>query len=708
MKPGFTKTVLRVWAVVLIAALMITTLPGCGCGGGSAVVKDGVIVLQHARVDFGDNQVPVTSRSAMNVVRLKRGQEPAGLISPLFELTLDLICDYPVKVSFDLSKVKTAKGEEEGTEVVLGVGSEVTQDDGTVETSYVYVPAKVEDGVASATFVPTDFITEPEGEAEKEAAGETKPTRRRLTWGFFRQASYLSDGGHFIVYFPSRAQGFQLDPEERRTFLADLESTYDEYLSKGYAYDKRQEWPMAVYIQNLEQSGYYSYRRGGADGQIHLSRDLFQDGYRADLLLPLVAREFFHFVQCNYVEPGSALTWFNKATAAYFEGQKAGAQPGVTEQHADKLFSGVYPEKDDAFDGYARVPLIAYLAQKRGEDFILNAYTRAGEGAGWSEALNSSAGAPAAWAGDFYEALVRGEMGSFTPGALYASLAEGKGGQGEIGSRLSLEIPSAAEIEASAAGGEDPLFGSATVSVGSCGARLVAITVDQKSVAQLPEGADPAVSAPGADLRVLAISGSSVEVLTGAGGSVTLKDFKTRSVDTTFLALVTGLHESGQTDYTVTVGLPASPTFDEVVGVYPESSLLFAKIDISDEAVARAESGDESGCDPQVLSMLKGMEGRKDSIKMVVEKSGGNDGVLLLQFKSGDIDDMTYYFTFADGVLLIDQKLEEEGQYATGSLEASYGEENDVILDGDLNIADFHGEVNIVLHLNGSKTLGGQ
>lgn len=704
MKLAFPRTAIRVWAIVLIVAMMITALPGCGCGGSSAVVKDGVIVLQHARVDFGDNEVPATSKSAMNVVRLKKGQEPAGLISPLFELTLDLVCRQPVTVSFELSKVKTPDEAAEGTEVVLGVGTEVTQDDGTVETSFTYVPAKVENGVASATFVPTDYI----GEPEEEAVDEAKPSRRRLNWGFFRQASYLSEGGHFIVYLPGKAKEFHLGSEERNAFLSDLEDIYEEYLDKGYAYDRRQEWPMAVYIQTLGQDGYYSYRRGGADGQIHLNRELFQDGYRSDLVLPLVAREFFHFVQLNYVDPGSGLPWFDKATAVYFEGQKAGAEPGMVDQHADRLFTGVFPEIGDAFDGYARVPLITYLAHQQGEAFILNTYSLVREGAGWGEALNASAGAPATWAGDFYEALVRGEMGSFSPQMLYTSLADGKGCGGEIGTKLGLEIPAAEEIEAVVAKGEDPLFGSTTVRTGPYGAQLVALTVDQKNVAQLSEGSDPAVSVPGADLRIFVISSGAVEVFTGAGGSVTLKDFKTRSDDSTFLALVTGLHESGQADYTVTVGLPAKPTFDEVVGVYPDGSLLFAKIDISDEAIARAESGDESGCDPQVLSMLKGMEGRKDSIEMVVEKIDQNDGVLQIIFKSGDIDKMTYSFTFVDGILLIDQSLEEEGQYATGSLDTSYGGENEVVLDGDLNISDVHGEVNIVLHLNGSKPLGSQ
>ena len=180
--------------------------------------------------------------------------------------------------------------------------------------------------------------------------------------------------------------------------------------------------------------------------------------------------------------------------------------------------------------------------------------------------------------------------------------------------------------------GEEPVFGSTTVSVGSFGAKLAAITIDDKNLSQLPEGSDPAVSVPDADIRVFAIHGSSANVFTGGGGAVTLNDFKKLSEDgTVFLVLVTGLHDSGKKDYTVTVGLPTAPTLDELVGDYPGSNMLVRNVYIADEIMAEAQSGGDggdSGCDAQTLAMLKGMEGQEMPIKLVIKKTGDNSGSL--------------------------------------------------------------------------------
>lgn|GEM_PF-2494304 len=445
-------------------------------------------------------------------------------------------------------------------------------------TLYSYIPVEVADGVATSTFIPSQYLGEP---AVRGASGSAKASRERLTCGLFRLATSFEEGGHFVVYFPKQARKNFLNAGERHALLSDLEAVYDEYLNKGYAYKKREEWPMEVYIQSLEKPGYYFYRWNGADGQIYLNRDLFKDGYKANKIKPLLAHEFFHFVQLNYVESGSDLLWFDEATATYFEGQKAGDYPSIVREHEELVFSGVL--ENDAVNGYARMPLIKFLSQKRGEKFILNAYTIAGGGAGWEEALLSSAGPPSVWAGDFYEALIRGEVSHFSAYMLHNALvgkkgfSEEEGKKGKSGTKLELTIPKAEEIDAMVAKGEEPVFGSATVSVGSFGAQLVAITVDEKNLSRLPEGIDPSVSVSGGDFRVFVIRGGSVvEVLSG-GGAVTLKDFKKLSNDfsekernkTLFLVLVIGLHKSGKQDYTVKVGLPAYPTLDELVGEYP-------------------------------------------------------------------------------------------------------------------------------------------
>lgn len=716
MKQVFLRT--TIWIIVITLAIMTFALSGCSSGGASAGVKDGIIELKQAKLDFGDNQVPGSSKSSLTVVKLKQGEEPAGLASTLFELYLDVTCDLPVTISIPFAGDDGPEDEEAA--VMLGLGNEVILDDGTVDTLYSYIPAEVVDGVATSTFIPSQYLGEL---AVRGASGSAKASRERLTWGLFRLATSFEEGGHFVVYFPKQARRYLLDFKERHALLSDLEAVYDEYLSKGYAYEKRKEWPMEVYIQSLKQDGYYFYRWDGAAGQIYLNRALFQDGYSADAVKPLLAHEFFHFVQLNYVDRGSDLLWFDEATATYCEEQKAGNYPYIVKQHEELVFSGVFPLENDAVNGYARMPLIKFLSQKRGEDFILNAYTIAGGGAGWEDALLSSAGPPSVWAGDFYEALIKGgEVSHFSPYALHKTLVgdkkwtEKKGNKGKIGTKLELTIPTAEEIDAMVAKGEEPVFGSATVSVGSFGAQLVAITVDEKNLSRLPEGTDPSVSVPGADFRVFAIRGSSVEVLTGGGGAVTLNDFKKLSDDfseherdkTLFLVLVTGLHNSGKQDYTVKVGLPAYPTIDELVGQYPNSSMLMAKVYIADEVMAKAQSGSDggsSGCDAQTLAMLKGMEGREMPVKLVIKKTGENSGSLAMlnEESKKDVGDEVFPFTYAGGRLVFDHEV--DGEHLTGSLTAAYGKNKDVTVDGDLNISASDGQVSIDVRFNGSKPL---
>ena len=88
MKQVFLRT--TIWIIVITLAIMTFALSGCSSGGASAGVKDGIIELKQAKLDFGDNQVPGSSKSSLTVVKLKQGEEPAGLASTLFELYLDV------------------------------------------------------------------------------------------------------------------------------------------------------------------------------------------------------------------------------------------------------------------------------------------------------------------------------------------------------------------------------------------------------------------------------------------------------------------------------------------------------------------------------------------------------------------------------------------------------------------------------------------
>ena len=223
MKQVFLRK--TIWIIVITLALMTFILSGCSSGGASAGVKDGIIELEQAKLDFGDNQVTDSSQSSLTVIKLKKWEEPDGLASTLFELNLDVTCDLPVTISIPLADAEVPEDESS----VLGLGSEVIL---MMVSRYPhsYIPVG---GGCGPSFIPSQYLGEP---AVRGASAAN--LQERLTWGLFRLATALK-GGHFVVYFPKQARKYLLDFEERRALLSDLEVVYDEYLSKGYAYKRR-------------------------------------------------------------------------------------------------------------------------------------------------------------------------------------------------------------------------------------------------------------------------------------------------------------------------------------------------------------------------------------------------------------------------------------------------------------------------------------
>lgn len=697
-------------SILLLAAMMltITVLGACSSGGGaSASVKDGVITLDAATLDFGANAVPDGSGTTLTAMAPEAEAQPEGLASTLYELELDVTCTEPVTISIPLAENEAP--EDSAATPMLGLGNDLALSDGSVKTLYAYIPAQVENGMVTATFIPAEYL---EQLSVRGASGSAAPSRERLRLGIFWCSTTFADGGHFIVYFPAQSGTFFIDYKDREALLSDLEGVYNDYLGKGYAYAKRSGWPIEVNVQSMDEMGYYSYGWNGAEGKIYLNRNLFSGGYQAGRVTPLLAHEFFHFVQLNYIDSGNDNTWFDEATATYFEGQKSGGIPSIVAEYNEKIFSGVFPEENDAANGYARMPLIQYLAGKVGENFILSAYTLAGGGADWDSALLSSTGPPSGWAADFYEALVAGEVSSYSPYTLHSNLAAGD--LADVGTALALQVPTEDEMAAIVENDEIPILGEATLSIGPCGAQLVALTIDDADLFRVQEGTDPAVSvAGGADLRVFAIRGSSFTVLKSSGGSVKLTDFKKSCEDHyVFLALVTGLHDGGKQDYALKVELPPYPTLDELVGEYPDGALTFTDIYISPElrASAASDSGesadageDNLGCDIDlnVIAYLDRLKGKTQPYRLVIAKTGEEKGTLTLVDEDGEAGD-PLPFTYQSGILVFDFT-NEEGTL-TGELVAAFGGNKTVTIDGDL-VASQGEDLRMDLHVSGSKPL---
>jgi hypothetical protein len=509
-----------------------------------------------AEVDLGKNAGG--RKLTVSAVRLHEAEKPDGLVSEIYELEIDFSYIEPVTISIPVKELPKAK--DENASLMLGIGREVLFEDGNRDIIYRYVAAEYAGGIATASFVPADFAEL----TVKGSSGGGRTLAQRLAnlvVGTFL-VRRLWDGGHFVVYFPPGAYGpgRALPWESREALFDDLEAIYEKYKNLGYVYAKRNlgKRPMEVIVQDLDYEGLYAVDGlFGSAGRIYIDTQFFQPGYQSARAKPLLAHEFFHFVQFNYVQLWSDNLWFSEATATYFEYKVSGTGtiPSIVMEYKEKIFAGAFPPENTTAHGYARMPLIKYLAHRRGEDFIRKAYEMIKKGRTvWEDAILSTTGPPARWVGDFYTALVKGEVSKYAPYTLHANLAMGE--MGEIGTRLALVVPEADPTAARQGYGQDLALGATTLSVDGLGAKLVAITISDEELKKLPDRQNPMVSVLGAELIVFAIRGTHVRVLETIAGHVVLTDFKQeKGRQTRFLALVVGLHERGKADYRLSVDI---------------------------------------------------------------------------------------------------------------------------------------------------------
>lgn len=700
----------RKWTSIILILLMLILLTACGGGGGAAKFEDGKLALEEAKLDFGNNEVTAEAVQ-MELIKTKEEEAPEGLQSDLYEVTIDL--DLEESVTFSLPYKEDEEVEDENAQLVLGIGREYEYDDGRKDTVYSYLPGEHKDGQFTATFIPAEALEELKFNG---AVGGGKASGRKLSLGIFRSSMWFKEGGHFELSFPHTSANFRTFLECGEQLLHDLEDIYQEYLGKGYNYNERSSWPMEVSVQKISALGYYSYGWKSANGKIILNLDLFKDGYQRDRVISLLAHEFFHFVQGNYATTFNSCTWLDEATATYFEGEKLGNTPAIFQEHREKIFRGIIPENDSAEEGYARQPVIKYLAKKNGEDFIRKAYESGKAGSSWEAAFKTSAGDLAMWAPDFYDALVRGEVGTYVPHTIHRELTSTGS---PIGQTLALTIPDKETLAVMVESDEIPSLGESTLEVDGFGAQLLALTIEQDQVENLADGIDPIVTVdPYASVKVYDILGRNVQVLPQEADQVVINNFKEGlEQEHLYLVLLAGVHSSGKTPYTVRVDLQPYPSLDEVVGIYKDGALFISEVEISPEleAEAQEESTEDSGsgevfgvdvgCDLDMINLLKGLEGQTMPRILDIKKTAEAAGTLLLIEDLADPDDRPMAFSFSNGVLNFDTA---DGEVAeiTGEIVASYGKNKEIQLSGTLKMT-FSGDENtwILMNVTGSKPL---
>ncbi len=543
--------------------------------GKQAHLENGMLSLDEIQVDFGENDTTGSSQTVISDVT--DSIQVDGLVSRLYRLEMDITCQKPITVSLDLNEIAPIS-EEDGEALMIGIGIQAP-DDGSVLNKFI--EPTIIDGTATASVIPAEIFDTTFIKGISPLGTVGKPVEEKLYLGVYWYSSYDKANGHFKVWFPGQIQSretFFFNFSDREALLEDLESVYQNYIAKGYAYKNRTRWPMDVYIQSLEAEGYYSegkigtmgglvYANTSDFGCIYLNSNLFRDGYRRQRVKEILAHEFFHFVQYNYANSSTGSDWLDESTATYFEWLEKGSFPDITIANWHLIYDGVFPEKDTRAHGYARMPLIAYLAQKHSEDFILNTYEMGGPSGDWVNALHVSLKEPStAWVNDFYNQYFLGETTAYyVPKLFYDLLLSGSEEFTHAGSVLNLTVPEPDEINEALKNDEAPLLGSTQLSIPALGARVVALDVDIESLKNLPDDMDPVVNAEGnITLTVYAINGINYEKL-GNGSNVKLKDFKDKlEDDVLFMALVVGMQESGRADVNISVQLQPSLMFETI------------------------------------------------------------------------------------------------------------------------------------------------
>lgn len=654
----------------------------------------GVLKLDGMEIDFGDADIEGEAKDYITLVDLKDEEAPDGLASDLYDLTLDP--DSGDKVTVRIPYTENPSEKDTDAVPMLGIGRTITFDDGSTETVYTYLSAEIKDKIATASFVPADRMGELLANGSSSGKGSSAPSREKVRAGIFWCTTQYTDGGHFLVYFPAQPMKFFIDNKDRDALLKDLEAVYNKYLGLNFTYAKRTQWPMEVTVRNLSSNeGAYVYGYDGAGGSIEINRDFFEGGYQPTYVKPILAHEFFHFVQMNYVEYDNDCPWFDEATATYFEGEESGSVPGVVSKYQSQIFEGAIPPENTPEAGYARMPLIRYLVEKYSADFIRSVYVSAGSGTSWDSAITDIIDQPSSWAGEFYTKLTNGSYWDDRTYSLYKGVADDS--FPGLGQTLPLEIPSEEDIATAAENGDPPLLGQVSLEVGSYGAQLAAITISKDMLKQIPDGIDPEVrAATGAEMRVFSIRSKTVTELAVVDGAASLTDFKKASADkTVFLVLIIGTHTDGKQSYDVQVTLPLFPTLDELIGSYMDGKMIINNVFISEElrkqlADEAANPEDEEpspedqgaeglGCDIDIdiLAMLEQMKGLENPAVLTIEKTGEDTGNLKLSNADAedeeaviDEDAEAIPFTYDQGNIILEYTI--DGDTVNGLLLARY------------------------------------
>jgi hypothetical protein len=574
-----SKYIRRVLICLLIGVVFCFAPCGSKNNGGVLWASDQWVI------DFSNTGLTST-KASFSKGSDSRDQLPEHMFSDLLELKFESACDQPITIKYPVPKDDLPEGI---NNYLLGIGVDVIYaGDKQRDTIYTYIQMEEVDGMLTASFTPSDF-DEIRLMGSSSHASST-PSGYTYKMGITGGEIYYEQNGHFRITFPGITGMFsQLYVGETtgEKLLQALEAAYAKFLTLGYTYSFRENWPMEVTVDAIggpgeDELAVYSYGWNIAEGKIMLNKSLFEKG-QCDMttLTPLLVHEFFHFVQGNYISNEYNVLWFDEATASYYEYEALGHAPSSLYNEAMLLLEGVFPASDTASDGYARVSLIKYLRQRYGDNFILDMYKLLGNG-GFEDAYNLVSGGedPRLWATDFYVQHLSGSLiGSASPisfGEIYNHVRKGRTGFDRVGQPVQLTIPDRDEIEKLKKDGDEVVLGEVSLRAPSYGVRFAPIIMDDGEIDKLNDNDAVAIkcSDPNAQVTVITLQGSS-GIKTIQTGDVILDSFKKSVADnrSLYLIMVTGLQDAGSADYKVSVTLAEKPLYGFVYSGGPYSKL---------------------------------------------------------------------------------------------------------------------------------------
>ena len=552
------KTVLGFLAILtlIIVAFGIKTI----VFNAKTTLKDGILSKDGVLVNMKSAGLQ-NGEANLRKVNSSENDNKNGLISDLYLLEIDKEIKEPISVSIPM------KQSDSGT-IMLGIGMDYEDNSGQSFTVYRYIEAEISNGIATASYIPADY----DGGTIKLTDNKTAKAIgvRYAKLGLFTRTNYYKDkGAHFSVTHPREigkdGRGF-LSEADLDLLFSDMEEVYAMFLEDlDYSYSKRSVYPIQVHISDLGSlDGAYDSLSNIDKCNIYINSELLKSGYSSNQtkVKSIFTHEFFHFVQSNYTTTSTDSEWLDEAISTYFEWKE---NKGTTTLDAltnnwFHMYEGIFPEEDDPKQGYSRMPLIQFLAEKNDEDFIRKVYeSNPKSHEEWIEAIKTVTKMdPYMYAADFYESYLTQKVESnYNAGIIYSSLVYGSGlveNVDKVGQELKVSVPDLEDIETEIEEEEYVPLGSTQVSIEPYGARLIALSVSMPAdKSDMADDASLYISVDGnADLRILELTdrGNTENMLEG---NIIEGIKKKYGFGYTHLILVTGLHDSGKETYNIQV-----------------------------------------------------------------------------------------------------------------------------------------------------------